>query len=319
MSDIHDWTYFAEVGIYKNHTLSSKLMETAVAETIFLQFTDMVEGFGRGKGETVNLMYVEELPNPTNARLTEHMRVPIDKLAWGNVSITVAEWGRGVEYTDLARQLGRFDPKSILQKKLRQQMENAIDSGIAGAMQAAKIVFSPTSPTGGTWATAGTPGALATAALSIDHFGLMRDYLVATIHCPPREGRSWVGVFTPKSLRGIKTDTAFQTWAQYLRRGDVIYNSEVGMIESIRCVECAREEALSNTSGNSTTIGEGLVFGDEWCARVEVEAPELRAKPDYQDDFGRKGAAAWIGTFEFGLFWPFADDKKAKGFRIEST
>lgn len=319
MADIHDWTFFSDVGIYKNRTLSDKLLETVVAEVIFLQFTDMVEGFGRGKGETINLMYVEELPQPTNPRLSEHTRVPIDKLAYGNVAITVTEWGRGVEYTDLARQLGKFDPRSVLQKKLRQQMEGAIDTGIANAMQAALIVFSPTSPTGGTWATAGTPGALATAQLTVDHFGLFRDYLVASIHCPPREGRTWTGIFTPKSLRGIKQDTLFLQWAQYLRKGDVLYNSEVGQIEGIRCVECSREEALSNTSGSSTTIGEGLIFGDEWCARVEVEAPELRAKPDYQDDFGRKGACAWIGTFEFGLFWPFADDKKAKGFRIEST
>lgn len=228
---------------------------------------------------------------------------------------------RGVEYTDLARQLGKFDPKTYLQKRLKRQMTGVLDTAAANAFQSTdvKLCFVPTSPTGGTMYTNGTPGTTAVAPLSFDHMGVLRDYLVGTIHCPPYEGDYWIGIFTPKSLRGLKQDNLFQQVHMYLNKGDIFFKSEVGMAENIRLVECNREQAFSNTAGSSTTIGQGVVFGDEAVARVEVEAPELRASPNYQDDFGRKGAVAWVGTFVFGAHWNTASDGEAKIIRVTSN
>lgn len=316
----HNWAFDAALGVYKNHEISGQLLEVAVADTIILPFTDLVESFGRGKGETINIMHVKELPMPTDARLDEFTRVPIDKLQMGNRALTVTEWGRGVEYTSLSRQLGKFDPKSYLQKRLRRQMTGVVDTAAANAFQSTdvKICFIPTTPTGGVFDVDGTPSTVAVAALSFDHMGVLRDYLVTNIHCPPYEGDNWVGVFTPKSLRGLKQDNLFQQVHMYLQKGDFFFKSEVGMAENIRLVECNREQAFSNTAGSSTTIGQGVVFGDEAVARVEVEAPELRANPNYQDDFGRKQAIAWVGTFVFGSFWDTATDGEAKIVRVTS-
>jgi N4-gp56 family major capsid protein len=318
---VHNWTFDSAVGVYKNHEISNNLLETSIADTIILPFTELVEGFGKGKGETVNIMHVKELPQPADARLDEFTRVPIDKLVMGNRQLTVAEWGRGVEYSDLARQLGKFDPKTYLQKRLKRQMTGVVDTAAANAFQSTdvKIVFVPTSPTGGTFTVNGVAGALAVASLSFDHFGVLRDYMVSTVHVPPYEGDHWVGIFTPKSLRGLRSDTLFQQLHMYLQKGDYFYKSEIGMAENIRLVECNREQAFSNAAGNSTTIGEGVVFGDEGIARVEVEAPELRVSPNYQDDFGRKGAVAWVGTFVFGAFWDTSTDGEAKIIRVSST
>jgi len=318
---VHNWTFDSAVGVYKNHEISNNLLETSIADTIILPFTELVEGFGKGKGETVNIMHVKELPQPTDARLDEFTRVPIDKLVMGNRQLTVAEWGRGVEYSDLARQLGKFDPKTYLQKRLKRQMTGVVDSAAANAFQNTdvKICFIPTTPTGGVFDVDGTPSTLAVAALSFDHFGVLRDYMVATIHVPPYEGDHWVGIFTPKSLRGLRSDHLFQQLHMYLQKGDYFYKSEIGMAENIRLVECNREQAFSNTAGSSTVIGQGVIFGDEGIARVEVEAPELRVSPNYQDDFGRKGAVAWVGTFVFGAFWDTATDGEAKIIRVTSS
>lgn len=317
---VHNWTFDASVGVYKNHEISNNLLEVSIADTIVLPFTEMVEGFGRGKGETINIMHVKELPQPTSAQLDEFTRVPIDKLQMGNRALTVAEWGRGVEYSDLARQLGKFDPKTYLQKRLKRQMTGVVDTAAANAFQSTdvKICFIPTTPTGGTFDTDGTPSTVAIAALSFDHMGVLRDYMVSTVHIPPYEGDHWVGIFTPKSLRGLRGDSLFQQLHMYLNKGDFFYKSEIGMAENIRLVECNREQAFSNTAGSSTTIGQGVVFGDEAVARVEVEAPELRVSPNYQDDFGRKGAVAWVGTFVFGAFWDTSTDGEAKIIRVTS-
>jgi N4-gp56 family major capsid protein len=317
---VHNWQFDAALGVYKNHEISNDLLEVAVADTIVLPFTELVEGFGRGRGETINIMHVKELPQPADARLDEFTRVPIDKLVMGTRALTVAEWGRGVEYSDLARQLGKFDPKTYLQKRLKRQMTGVVDTAAANAFQStdAKLCFVPTTPTGGTFYTTGTPGAVAVAAMTFDHMGVLRDYMVATVHIPPYEGDHWVGIFSPKSLRGLRQDTLFQALHMYLNKGDFFYKSEIGMAENIRLVECNREQAFSNTAGSSTVIGEGVVFGDEAIARVEVEAPELRVSPNYQDDFGRKGAIAWVGTFVFGSFWDTATDGEAKIIRVTS-
>lgn len=91
------------------------------------------------------------------------------------------------------------------------------------------------------------------------------------------------------------------------------------MTENIRWVEVAVETSLSNTAGSSTTIGEGMVFGDEAVARVEVEAPHLRADPNYQSDFGRSKAVAWYGVYAFSSFYNVSTDGFARIIRIGSS
>ena len=120
-------------------------------------------------------------------------------------------------------------------------------------------------------------------------------------------------------MRGLKQDNLWQSVALYLRQGDLFYRGEVGMTENIRWVECHREGAVSNTAGTSTVLGNAFVFGDEAVARVEAEAPHLRADPNYQSDFGRVHAAAWYGKLQFGSFWTTATDGQAKIIRITSA
>lgn len=92
----------------------------------------------------------------------------------------------------------------------------------------------------------------------------------------------------------------FQAWRQWLRPGDVLFNSEVGMVEQIRWIEVNNTSALSNAKA-SGVLGEGLVFGDDGVALAEVETPELRAA--IPGNFGRYQAVAWYGVLAYGLIW----------------
>ena len=314
------WTNdVADGSVLKNHALSSKLMEHATLDFICAQFVTPVEGFGKKMGETVTLPHYKPLTVPTSAVLSETNRIPIDKLEMGSRAITVSEWGRGVQYTSLAENLSKFAPSDVVQKKLLEQMNNVIDNAVAAAFKTAKIAFQPTSLTGGTFDTDGTPSTTATQNLTVAHLALIRDYLAATIHAPFYKGNHYVGIFATKSMRGIKDDRYFQTWNQYLRKGDVIFNSEIGMVESIRLIECTNASAFTNGVGTGSVLGEGVVFGDEAVAEVEVETPELRASPDYQSDFGRIKAVAWYGVMAYGTWWDTANDREAKIIRIASA
>ncbi len=318
----HNWTFDAALGIYKNHQLSKKLLEVSAGECKILPFTsDHGIAFKRNAGEMVNIMHINRLPNSVSSRLEEGTRIPIRKLSWGNRQIQVVEFGEGVEYTNLMEMLAAFKPSNSLQKALKVQMEEALDTEGAQAFMdptAVLLVYTPTSLTGGTWAVNGTPGALSGVALTFDHCVAIGDYMRDTIHVPAYEGDNYVGLSCNRNLRSLKQDRYWQQWHQYLQKGDFVFKGEMGMTERIRWVEVNRAAALSNTAGNSGTLGEAVVFGDEAVARIEVETPHLRLDPNFQSDFGRTQAAAWYGILGFGPVWNVADDGKAKIVRIDS-
>ena len=320
----HNWTYDANVGVYQNHYISNELLLTAVAECKIVPFTKPFPGVGKtfkNKGQTINIMHLNELADPTSAQLEEETRIPIDKLTMSNRAVTLAEFGRGVEYTNLAEQLGKFNPREYLQKALMRQMERALDTGAANAFKSTdvKICFIPTSLTGGTFDTDGTPSTVATSNITFDHMGVLADYLAGNIHCPPYEGDDFIMLACRKTLRGLKSDNLWQQIHMYLQKGDLFFKGEVGKAENIRCVQIDREAAMSNTAGTSTVLGEAVVFGDEAVGYAEAETPRLYADPNFQSDFGRVKACAWKGVYVFSSVWDSADDGKAKIIRITSA
>lgn len=317
-----NWTYDAAIGIYKNNTLSNELLQTSVGACKVLPFSTPVPGFGKHMGETVNIMSINELPDPTSAQLQENVRIPIDKISYNNRALTLVEWGRGVEHTELMSMLGKFDIQNILQKALDRQMQRAMDTATARAFfstTAVMISFIPTSATGGTFDTDGTPTTVATNNLTWDHIGVLADYLTGTIHVPPYQGEDYVGLSCRRTLRGLKSDNLWQAVQMYLRQGDLFYRGEMGKTENIRWVEVHREAAISNTAGTSTVLGEAVVFGDEAIARVEATPPHLRMSPNYKADFGRTSACAWYGVLQFGSWWATATDGQAKIVKITSA
>lgn len=307
------WTYDAPDGVYKNHAMSGKLMEESAKKLVFVPFTQKVDGYGRHKGESVDLIHVKELDIPANnGQLDERTRIPIDSLEMGTNRITVKEWGRGVEYMNLFEQLSVFNPKQPIQKVLINQMSECMDNGAAAAFKEAKICFIPTSLTGGVWDTDGTPSTQALVNMTKDHLGVIRDYMANDLHVPFYEGDNYIGIFATKGLRGLKDDRVIEAWNMYLRKGDLIFKSEAGRCEQVRLIESVNAGALTNGVGSSNVLGEGVVFGDEAVARAEVDFPELRANPNYQGDFGRRKAVSWYGIIAFGPFWITANDREAK-------
>jgi len=320
----HNWTYDAAIGVYKNHTMSNNLLTQSVGACKVAAFARPIKGVGtfKHKGETVNLPIVRELSDPTSPELDEETRIPIDKLELGNRAITLVEYGRGVEYTNLAQQFGKFDPANYLQKALMRQMARALDTSCASAFKStdAKIIFQPTTLTGGTFDTSGTPQTTALANLTFDHMGVLADYLAGDIHTPPFEGDDYIMLSCRKNLRGLKQDALWQAIHMYLQKGDLFFKGEAGKAENIRCIQVDRQAAFANSaSGGCTVMGEGVVFGDEAIGYVETESPQLYASPDYQSDFGRTHAMAWRGIYVYASIWDTATDGEAKIIRIDSA
>lgn len=320
MGDTFTWENDATTGVYKNHALSNELLMAAARQWKFVPFTKKESSFGKGMGQSVTLVYYNPLSDPTSAKLSEDTRVPIDKLTMGKQSITLYEWGRGAEFTSFAKDLSKFDPEVACQKMLRDQMNQAMDVAAASEFTGtdAKVVFIPTSLTGGTWDTDGTPSTTALSNVTADHISTIRDYMVKDLHVPFFTGDHFISLASTKALRGLRNDRVIETWNQYLRKGELVYRGEIGMYESCRFVEVTNEDALSSGVGSGSVLGEMVVFGDEAVSRIEIDYPELRAQLNYSGDFGRKHAVAWVGTVGFGVKFPVATDRLAKIVRIAS-
>lgn len=319
-----DWTFDADEGVYKNHYISNKLLHSAVGECKVAQFARPAPGVDKNfkrKGETVNIMHIEELPDHDSYVLNEADSIGIDKVSYGNRAVTILDHGRGVEYTNLAQQFGKFDLRQELQAALKRQMTRALDTEAASAFTGSdvKICFIPTALTTGTFDTDGTASTVATSNLTFDHMGILADYLAGDIHCPPFEGDDYIMLSCRKTLRGIKQDSLWQEIHMYLQKGDLFFKGEVGRAENIRSVQVDREEALSNTAGTSTVLGEAVVFGSEAVGYIETSPPQLYADPNFQSSFGRVKAMCWQGIYVYFSVWDVADDGKAKIIRITSA
>ena len=305
-------------GVLKNHTLSAKLREAAIAQTKFMQFVDTEPGYGRQKGDSVTVRRIRNISEPTSASLGERDRIPIDTFAESSVTITVNELGRGVEYTHKLQLLNAYDPEDKIQRKLRQQLSLVLDPSAAAAFKTAKIVYIPTSLSGGEFDTDGTPSTAALQNLTVAHVKVIRDYMSDSIHVPGyNAGEQYICLASTKALRGLKNDPEWMAWRQYAQPEQAFFVGEVGMIENIKLIEVNHTNALSGSKGTGSVLGEALFFGDDGVTMAVAEDPELRAA--IPGDFGRQKAVAWYGVLAFGLVWDTANDGEARVIRVTSS
>jgi len=312
------WTLDVQDGVLKNNEVSNKVREAAVAGTKFMQFCDTEPGYGKNKGESITIPRIRNIPEPGSAQILESERIPIDTHAQSQTTITVTEWGRGVEYTNKSQLLSTFDREDKIQRKLRQQLQLVLDTAAAAAFKTAKVIFIPTTLSGGVFDTDGTPSTQALQNGTVAHVKVIRDYMADTIHVPGYQGgEGFVCLASTKFLRGIKNDPEFLSWRQYADPQTAFFKGEVGSIENIRFVEVVHTQALSNAKGLGSILGEALFFGDDAVTMAVAEDPELRAA--IPGDFGREKAVAWYGVMAWGLVWDTANDGEARVIRVTSS
>lgn len=309
------WQFDAPTGTFKQHALSQRLYEAAVARSVTMDHVRPVEGFGKKMGENVTLTRISNIAEPTSANLTEGERIPEDSFSISTTSITVKEIGRAIPFTSFAQDLSFFDIENPIQNKLIDQMRLVLDAKAAAAFKTGQIKYVITGFSSENIATNGTAGAQATENMNVFHCEEIRDYMFDTLQVPPVEGDDYIGIFRTLGMRGIKRDPSWEEWHKYTDP-QAKYNAEVGRIENIRFIETNHSTAFSKVGANSV-CGEGVVFGEDAVAMAEVLTPELRAA--IPADYGRSKGVAWYGILEFGLVWTTANAGEARVVHVTST
>ena len=309
------WQFDAPTGTFKQHALSQRLYEAAVARSVTMDHVRPVEGFGKKMGENVTLTRISNIAEPTSANLIEGERIPEDSFSLSTTSITVKEIGRAIPFTSFAQDLSFFDVENPIQNKLIDQMRLVLDAKAAAAFKTGQIKYVITGFSSETVTTNGTAGAQATDNMNVFHVEEIRDYMFDTLQVPPVEGDDYIGIFRTLGMRGIKRDPSWEEWHKYTDP-QAKYNAEVGRIENIRFIETNHSTAFSKIGLNSV-CGEGVVFGDDAVAMAEVLTPELRAA--IPADYGRSKGVAWYGILEFGIIWTTANAGEARVLHVTST
>lgn len=309
-----NWTMDHNTGTLKNHAISRKLYEQAIEEAVFMPYVRPVDGFGKKKGETVTLIRLPDIDEPTSGTLVENSKIPEDNMTLSSVAITVAEYGRAVPYSSLQQDLNEFDIINPIQRRLMTQQKLTLDTAIATAFKTAKVTYIPTGVASGVFDTDGTPSTTASANVGVFHCEEIADYLYDTLACPPWMGEDYMCIARTLAIRGILRDPAWEQWKIYTNP-EAKANGEVGRLERLRFIRTNHANALG-TVGTSSVLGEMLVFGEDAVAMAEVQTPELRAAQPA--DFGRSLAVAWYGVLAFGLIWDTANKGEARVIRVTS-
>lgn len=296
----HSWTYNAPTGVYQNHALSSDIRMAAIAQTVFMQFSKPADGYGMHKGSNVTITRVSNVAVPSDDSLVELDRIPEDTMSLSTQAIATAERGRAIPYTALSLDLAHFDLENAIQKKLRDQLALRLDYLVATAFKAGQVKAIPDGIASLTMDTDGTASTAAASNLNVYHMEQLRDQLFSTYNVAPYSNGDYMMIGSTKALRGIKRDPNWEKWKVYSDSA-AKYNSEVGKIEGIRVMESNNTNALSQSLGTGSVLGEAVVFGDDPIAMATVRDPELRAKES--EDYGRSKGVAWYGNYGFDQIW----------------
>jgi N4-gp56 family major capsid protein len=304
-------------GPYVNRFVSQKLYEASFEEAEVIKWVEPVEGFGKKKGDTVNLYTMTGPDESGTGILSENIRIPETSVSIAGTSFTIKEFGTGVTWSNIYDDWAAYDLPPVIQKRLKMQMKLTLDYNAGIAARLAKIAFIPTGAASVTVDTDGTPSTAAAAAVGVTHLQLARDYLYGTLKAPYfGGGDSYVGLFNWSATRSIRNDPLFKEW-YVLGHPEKLQRGEIGVIENIRVIETNHDTVLETLTTGGVSIGQGLILADEGIAFAEAQTPELRLR--IADDYGRNLGCAWYGQVGFGIYHDVATARRARIIRFTGS
>lgn len=299
------WAWDAPSGVYKDHALSSKIREAALANTTFMRWLSPEEGYGKGKGGSVTITRVLQLP--LAGQVSEADRLPSGRPVIQTKQQSVGEWGFKIEVTQLEKHFSHFDIRNKYQKLLRNQISLTMDKMGADALKSTPYKFIPLAA-GSVFDTDGTASTTADRNLTVGDLRLLRDELAGVLKVPPFANGNYVLLLSTKAARGLKNDSEYKDWISPTSAKPMM-TGQLFDIEGFTIIETNHYDALSNGIGTGSILGEGIAFGDDAGFLAVVEEPEIRGGPP--EDLGRFQQVGWVGTLQAGLTWETAANARA--------
>lgn len=329
MANEHMWNDLGG-GLLGNHQISDDLLWASTGMTQLVKHTKPYTGFQKNAGDTVNMYHVLPIPDLQNAELEEEGEVPVRMLAFGHRALTLTEHGTAIKFTHKLELLFKFGIPAVMQEALSKHLAETQDNEVAalGFLNSdIKLVATPSSLSGLTFSTTGTPGAIASYPMTKDHVKKISAYMWDTIHVPfiNRGKRKDIGsqdnsdhyvcLSAGSNIESLGNDPDVASWQKSMGAGAMIYRNEQCNLHNIRFVRINRQNAFGDEIGTSEVIGDACFFGDYGVAEVMAEKPTLRINPNWGGKAGLVKAYLWYGVYTYGPYFNYADDGLAKAIR----
>jgi N4-gp56 family major capsid protein len=275
-----------------NPKLSRTTRHAAQAEMVFRQYADVQEEFGKSKGDTVNF---DKWGNISTAggTLVETATMPRRSHTPYKGTLSVTEYGNGHGYTGKLEALSQFDESQKINRIIKNDMVEVMDTTVEAEFASTKIVYVGSSATAYNIYTDGTPTQTCSVSFDDFHAKNMVDYLYATMKAAKFSGGFYHGILSTQAARGLH-DKLQAIW-QYTKYP---VNGEIGSYYQTRFSRS--NHALSNAQGISAAWGEAYIFGADTVVEAIVIPEEIRYEVK---DVGRDKMIAWYAILGFKIFW----------------
>ena len=302
-------TWVSRGSVLHSPPLSEQMRMQAEPFYVYRQFSEAKDGLGANAGEAVQ--FSKQLRIDTRGgTLVETTTMPVNEIVFLKDSVTVTEYGNGVQYTQKIDTLSEFNMRDQFQKGIVQDQVDVIDRAIAAIYQTGEFKAVCTAAGDVTFTTNGT--ATATSTANPNDTSIRKIVSYAKKKHIPKIGGNYVAILSVEAHQGVY-DT-LQAVAQYADPS-FRFTDETGRYYGVRFIE--DNNVLSNVLGHATTgtYGEGVLFGDEAVCEAVALPEELRFE---ETDVGRSKKLAWYSILGFKKTWSLSsDDSNSTGNGIE--
>lgn len=305
------WQFDAPSNTYRNFALSTQIRREAIADALFMQFMRPEPGYGKHRGESITITRILKLP--LAGRVGETDTLPSGRPAIETKQVAVAQWGFKIPMTEFEKHLTHFNLMDPFQAALRDQISLTMDEMSAAALKKTPLKYTPQAA-GFTLATGGSFTALADRNLEVSDLRRIHDELSGNLKVPRYRNGRYVGILSTRAARGLKNDPEYKDWLAPTTSEPLI-SGRLKDIEGFALFETNHYDALDNTSGTSTVLGDAVFFGADAGGLVRVMDPEIRA--GLPEELGTMQEVGWVGTLEAFLVWEQA--ARARVIHVGST
>ena len=278
-----------------NPTLSEEFRTALQPSARFRQFCDIEVAIGKHRGQTFQWnVYGDTLVE--GGVLQEHLPMPTTKFAIGQGSVTIQEWGIGIEISSKVQALSEHDIRKIVFQTLRNNASRALDRGAHEQFDNTLLRYVATSGTAYNLDDDGTPTGNNNSELTPTHVKKITD-LMQERNIPVYDGENYVCVLRPSTMAAVRD--GIESLNSYTSEGWMrIMAGEVGKYSGVRFLTQTNVAAETNWTTNAKSNA-AYFFGADTVTEAVACPEELRA--DIGSGYGREQGIAWFALLAFGI------------------
>lgn len=285
----------------------AEVVPEAFAQLKMRELAEVFPKIGLNNGEVYHITLGGTMGNA--GTIAVGTKVVIDStIGLRGLNGTMREWGRGLEIQKRLLQLAPQDPLvRWYRNELQRNIALAIDSGIRDALYAATTIR----VNGGTWLKDSTGtftifGTYASGKCLLPQVRKAAEQLQVQ-NAPMFPGDTYMGIFHPYQISDMFADTTANSGlvpvSQYTERGiDKLFRFEIGMVYNTRIVRSTNiQGTLEQASTGTVQLARAIIAGAGAVGWVLGSLPEIYFDDDYQKDFKRVQALAWLMNANYQL------------------